>query len=60
VEQNYSFNEFETAIEFNATVKNLGNLLGQEANRPLKRGLEADAPGETAGNINYDNTQRQV
>jgi hypothetical protein len=60
VEQNYSFNEFETAIEFNPTMNELGNLLAQAANEPQNRAPGADALGATAGNINSDNTQRHV
>jgi hypothetical protein len=59
VKQNYSLNEFETAIEFNATMNWLGNLLAQGANRPQKRAPGAHAFRVTAGNGNFNNTQRQ-
>jgi hypothetical protein len=37
VEQNYSLNKFETAIDFNATMNELGNLIVHGANGPQNR-----------------------
>jgi hypothetical protein len=59
VEQNCILNKFETFIEFNATMNELGNFLAQGANGPQNRAAGEDVPGATAGNINSDNLQHQ-
>ena len=59
VEQTYSLNKFETAIEFNATMNDRGKLLAQGANGPQNRALGADELEATAGNTNSDNMQCQ-
>jgi hypothetical protein len=59
VEQTYSLNKFETAIEFNATMNDGGKLLAQGANGPQNRAPGADELEATAGNTNSDNMQCQ-
>ncbi len=60
VQQNYSLNKFEDAMEFNARIYELGNLLAQGANGPQNRVRGADALRARAENISFENTHRQV